>query len=210
MSPASRSGTAGRPSCCAPPRAGPGPHEVDGVQVEDTNLSHQVPLSGIKGNPAHLEILQEWLEKYRPDELFDESGRLVEELRALAPEGDKRMSATPFANGGRLLKELPIKDLQTYALDVRRGVTTHESTRPMGELMRDVYAADVTEDGGGHVPAVLSGRDGEQPAPGRVRDHRPLSSRRRCDRRTRRSPPTAGSWRCSPSTSAPVGSRGTS
>ena len=131
------------------PKGWTGPHEVDGVQVEDTNLSHQVPLSGIKGNPAHLQILQEWLEKYRPDELFDESGRLVEELRALAPAGDKRMSATPFANGGRLLKELPIKDLQTYALDVQRGVTSHESTRPMGELMRDVYAADVTEDGGG-------------------------------------------------------------
>ena len=86
------------------PKGWTGPHEVDGVQVEDTNLSHQVPLSGIKGNPAHLQILQEWLQKYRPEELFDESGRLVEELRALAPEGDKRMSATPFANGGRLLE----------------------------------------------------------------------------------------------------------
>ena len=131
------------------PKGWTGPHEVDGVQVEDTNLSHQVPLSGIKDNPEHLRILEEWLRKYRPDELFDEGGRFVDELRALAPDGDKRMSATPFANGGRLLRDLPIKELRTYALHVERGVTVHESTRPMGDLMRDVYAADVTDDGGG-------------------------------------------------------------
>ena len=131
------------------PKGWTGPHEVDGVQVEDTNLSHQVPLSGIKDNPEHLRILEEWLRKYRPEELFDEGGRFVDELRALAPDGDKRMSATPFANGGRLLRDLPIKELRTYALHVERGVTVHESTRPMGDLMRDVYAADVTDDGGG-------------------------------------------------------------
>jgi xylulose-5-phosphate/fructose-6-phosphate phosphoketolase len=131
------------------PKGWTGPHEVDGIQVEDTNLSHQVPLSGIKDNPEHLRILEEWLRKYRPEELFDEGGRLVDELRALAPDGDKRMSATPFANGGRLLKDLPIKELRSYALAVERGVTVHESTRPMGDLMRDVYAADVTDDGGG-------------------------------------------------------------
>jgi xylulose-5-phosphate/fructose-6-phosphate phosphoketolase len=131
------------------PKGWTGPHEVDGVQVEGTNLSHQVPLSGIQDNPEHLRILEDWLRKYRPQELFDEGGRLVDDLRALAPEGDKRMSATPFANGGRLLKDLPIKELRTYALAVERGVTVHESTRPMGALMRDVYAADVTDEGGG-------------------------------------------------------------
>ena len=132
------------------PKGWTGPHTVDGIQVEDTNLAHQVPLSGIKGNPEHLAILQDWLKKYRPEDLFDESGRLVESLRALAPKGDKRMSATPFANGGKLVKELPIKALDTYALQLdQHGVTLHESTRPMGEMMRDIYAADTTEDGGG-------------------------------------------------------------
>ncbi len=132
------------------PKGWTGPHTVDGIQVEDTNLAHQVPLSGIKGNPEHLAILQDWLLKYRPEELFDESGRLVESLRALAPEGDKRMSATPFANGGKLVKELPIKALDAYALKLdQHGVTLHESTRPMGEMMRDIYAADTTGDGGG-------------------------------------------------------------
>ena len=131
------------------PKGWTGPHEVDGVQVEGTNLSHQVPLSGIKTNPEHLRLLEEWLRSYRPEDLFDERGRLVEPLRSLAPEGDKRMSASPYANGGRLRKELPIQSLDTYALKVDRGVTLHESTRPMGELMRDVYAADTTENGGG-------------------------------------------------------------
>ncbi|MEO7234859.1 MAG: phosphoketolase family protein, partial [Lapillicoccus sp.] len=132
------------------PKGWTGPDKVDGVQIQGTNLAHQVPLSGIKGNPAHLQILEDWLQTYRPDELFDADGRLVEALRALAPDGDQRMSATPYANGGRLRTELPLPPLDGFALTVDTpGTLLHESTRPMGELMRDVYAADTREDGGG-------------------------------------------------------------
>ncbi len=132
------------------PKGWTGPDVVDGVQIQGTNLAHQVPLSGIKGNPEHLQILQDWLETYSPDTLFDESGRLAPSLRALAPDGDRRMSATPYANGGRLRTELPLPVLDGFALPVDApGVLLHESTRPMGELMRDVYAADTREDGGG-------------------------------------------------------------
>ncbi len=132
------------------PKGWTGPHSVDGIQVEGTNLSHQVPLSGVRENPAHLAILQNWLGTYSPHENFGPDGRLVDELRALAPDGDKRMSAQPYANGGRLRRELPIPELSGYSLHVPApGTLFHESTRPMGELMRDVYAADTTEDGGG-------------------------------------------------------------
>ena len=79
---------------------------VDGVQVQGTFRAHQVPLSGLAENPEHLRMLEEWLRSYSPETLFDESGRLVPELRALAPVGDKRMSATPYANGG-LREALP-------------------------------------------------------------------------------------------------------
>ena len=132
------------------PKGWTGPDKVDGVQIQGTNLAHQVPLSGIKGNPEHLHLLEQWLQTYRPDELFDEAGRLAEPLRALAPRGDKRMSATPYANGGRIRVDLPIPALETVALAVDApGTLMHESTRPMGELMRDLYAADARDDGGG-------------------------------------------------------------
>jgi xylulose-5-phosphate/fructose-6-phosphate phosphoketolase len=132
------------------PKGWTGPHTVDGIQTEGTSLSHQVPLSGLKEHPEHLAMLETWLRSYAPDDLFTDDGRLVQELTALAPEGDKRMSATPYANGGRLRRELPIPELTRFAIDIERpGVLFHESTRPIGELMRDVYAADTTEDGGG-------------------------------------------------------------
>jgi xylulose-5-phosphate/fructose-6-phosphate phosphoketolase len=132
------------------PKGWTGPDTVDGVQIQGTNLAHQVPLSGIKGNPAHLQILEDWLQTYRPGDLFDADGRLVENLRALAPDGDRRMSASPYANGGRLRAELPLPPLDGFALPIEApGTLLHESTRPMGELMRDVYAADTREDGGG-------------------------------------------------------------
>ena len=82
------------------PKGWTGPDVVDGVQVQGTFRAHQVPLSGLTENPEHLRMLEEWLRSYSPETLFDESGRLVPELRALAPDGDKRMSATPYANGG--------------------------------------------------------------------------------------------------------------
>ncbi len=132
------------------PKGWTGPHMVDGVQVEGTNLAHQVPLSGLAENPEHLRMLERWMRSYRPDELFDSSGRLVPELRALAPEGDKRMSATPYANGGRLRADLPMPDLSAYEVAVARpGVALVENTYSAGELMRDLYAATARPDGGG-------------------------------------------------------------
>lgn len=132
------------------PKGWTGPAVVDGRQVEGTNLSHQVPLAGVRDNPEHLAMLEEWLRSYRPEDLFDETGRLRAELRALAPEGDLRMSATPHANGGRLREDLPEMDLEDYEVDVpRRGVIAFENTRTIGDLMRDLYAATSRPDGGG-------------------------------------------------------------
>ncbi|NLU84446.1 phosphoketolase family protein [Rhodococcus sp. HNM0569] len=132
------------------PKGWTGPREVDGKRVEGTFRAHQVPLSGVRTNPEHLAQLERWMRSYRPDELFDERGTLVERLRALAPAGDKRMSASPYTNGGRLRTELPIPPLENYALDVPApGTTFHETTRVLGELMRDIYRATTTPDGGG-------------------------------------------------------------
>jgi xylulose-5-phosphate/fructose-6-phosphate phosphoketolase len=133
------------------PKGWTGPDVVDGVQVEGTQRSHQVPLAGVRENPEHLAMLERWLRSYRPEELFDADGALVPELAALAPAGDKRMSASPYANGGRLLAPLDLPDLKAYALDVDApGRLRHETTRPLGELLRDVYAASTrASDGGG-------------------------------------------------------------
>lgn len=134
------------------PKGWTGPDVVDGVQIEGTNLAHQVPLAGLVDNPDHLRMLEDWLRSYRPEELFDDTGRLVPELRDLAPTGDKRMSATPYANGGRLRTELPLPDLAAYEVEVSentRGRVVVENTVTAGRLMRDVYAVTTTEDGGG-------------------------------------------------------------
>ena len=134
------------------PKGWTGPDVVDGVQVQGTNLSHQVPLSGVVDNPAHLAMLEDWLRSYRPEELFDADGRLVPELSALAPDGERRMSATPYANGGLLRRELPLPALDGYEVELaegRRGQVWFENTKSSGELMRDLYAATTQEDGGG-------------------------------------------------------------
>ncbi|MDJ0344727.1 phosphoketolase family protein [Streptomyces sp. H10-C2] len=133
------------------PKGWTGPDVVDDVQVEGTYRAHQVPLSKVRENPDHLRRLEQWLRSYRPETLFDADGRLVPELAALAPEGDKRMAATPYANGGRLLRDLDLPALERYALAVDKpGVLEHENTRPLGALLRDVYTATTREsDGGG-------------------------------------------------------------
>ncbi|AMY20350.1 MULTISPECIES: phosphoketolase family protein [Nocardiaceae] len=132
------------------PKGWTGPHEVDGVLVEGTNRAHQVPLSGVRDNPEHLRLLQDWLASYRPETLFDENGTLVDELAALAPSGDKRMGSTPYANGGRLLTPLTVPPLDAYALDVPApGTTFHGTTKVLGELLRDIYSRNTTKDGGG-------------------------------------------------------------
>ncbi|MEP6854314.1 MAG: phosphoketolase family protein [Pedococcus sp.] len=132
------------------PKGWTGPDVVDGIQIQGTNRSHQVPLAGLAEHPAHLGLLEQWMQTYHPDELFDASGRLVPELRALAPEGDLRMSATPYANGGLLRTPLPPVDLATHEVPVEaRGRTWVENTLSSGGLMRDLYAATAQPDGGG-------------------------------------------------------------
>jgi xylulose-5-phosphate/fructose-6-phosphate phosphoketolase len=115
------------------------PAEVDGVRVEGTWRSHQVPVAGARDDPAHLELLESWLRSYRPDELFDEHGALREEIAALAPEGTRRMSASPHTNGGVLLQDLVLPDFRDYAVTVdRSGVDSAEATRVLGSYLRDV------------------------------------------------------------------------
>ncbi len=121
------------------PKGWTGPKEVDGRKVEGYWRSHQVPLAGVRENPAHLKQLEEWLRSYRPEELFDESGRLIPRLRALAPEGARRMSANPHANGGLVCRPLRMPDFQDYAVSVERpGGGRAENTRPLGTFLRDV------------------------------------------------------------------------
>ena len=94
------------------PKAATGPKVVDGLPIEGTWRAHQVPLSELATKPEHLRMLEEWMRSYKPEELFDEQGKLREDLAALAPEGDLRMGANPNANGGLLLKELSLPDLR--------------------------------------------------------------------------------------------------
>jgi xylulose-5-phosphate/fructose-6-phosphate phosphoketolase len=123
------------------PKGWTGPAKVDGVPVEGTWRSHQVPMTDVRSNPEHLRLLEDWLRSYRPEELFDEEGKLVSELAALAPEGDLRMSAIPHANGGLLLRDLALPDFREYALEVEKpAVEFAESTRVLGEFLRDVIA----------------------------------------------------------------------
>ncbi|HVY97124.1 MAG TPA: phosphoketolase family protein [Solirubrobacterales bacterium] len=123
------------------PKGWTGPKEVDGVPVEGTFRSHQVPLPGVRENPAHLAQLEEWMRSYRPEERFDGQGRLVAELAALAPRGELRMGASPHANGGRRLVPLEIPEPSRYAVAVERpGAERAESTKRLGEMLRDLYA----------------------------------------------------------------------
>ncbi|MEV5705985.1 phosphoketolase family protein [Actinoallomurus sp. NPDC052274] len=123
------------------PKGWTGPREVDGVPVEGTWRSHQVPLGRVREDPEHLAALEAWLRSYRPEELFEEDGRPVPELRALPPEGDRRMSANPHANGGLLLRDLNLRDFRDYAVPVDKpGTTFSEATRVLGGFLRDVIA----------------------------------------------------------------------
>ncbi len=125
------------------PKGWTGPAEVDGVRVEGTWRSHQVPLAEVRTNPDHLARLEAWLSSYRPTELFDDDGRPIPAINALAPAGDRRMSANPHANGGRLLRPLELPDWRGYAAEVHApGATRTEPTRRLGELLRDVMAAN--------------------------------------------------------------------
>jgi len=121
------------------PKGWTGPAEVDGHKVEGFWRAHQVPMGGMHSNPDHLRRLEEWMRSYQPEELFDENGTLVAELKELAPVGNRRMSANPHANGGLLRRELKIPDFRNYAIDVPKpGTVEFENTRVLGILMRDI------------------------------------------------------------------------
>ncbi len=121
------------------PKGWTGPKVVDGKPVEGTFRAHQVPLSEPSKNPEHLKQLDNWLRSYRPEELFDRSGRFRQEFAEIAPKGERRMGANPVANGGVLLKELRLPDFREYAVDVPApGAAEAEDTRVLGRFLRDV------------------------------------------------------------------------
>jgi xylulose-5-phosphate/fructose-6-phosphate phosphoketolase len=125
------------------PKGWTGPAVVDGLPVEGTFRSHQVPLANLAGNPEHLRQLETWMRSYRPEELFDDAGTLRPEIAALAPRGDRRMGASAYANGGRLLRALDLPDFREYAVDVSLpGTPESEATRVLGVWLRDVMRAN--------------------------------------------------------------------
>jgi xylulose-5-phosphate/fructose-6-phosphate phosphoketolase len=121
------------------PKGWTGPKVVDGLPIEGTWRAHQVPVADIQTKPAHLKILEDWMRSYRPEELFDEKGKFIPELAALAPKGDRRMGANPHANGGRLLRDLVMPDFREYAVKAPKpGTENAEATRVLGGFLRDV------------------------------------------------------------------------
>ncbi|HUB45565.1 MAG TPA: phosphoketolase family protein [Acetobacteraceae bacterium] len=115
------------------------PKEIDGRRTEDYWRAHQVPMGEMQGNPAHVHILEDWMKSYGPRDLFDDSGRLRQDLADLPPKGTRRMSANPHANGGLLLRDLRLPNFRDYAVEVPApGAATAESTRVMGRFLRDV------------------------------------------------------------------------
>ena len=142
-------GSRSRPSwpmiVLASPKGWTGPKEIDGQRIEGTFRAHQVPLTDPRTNPAHLRQLESWLRSYRPQELFEAQGRLRAELRALAPAGERRMSANPHANGGLLLHDLELPDFRAYAIEVPGpGAVQAEDTRVLGRYLRDVIRLNAT------------------------------------------------------------------
>ncbi len=121
------------------PKGWTGPKTVDGKKTEDYWRSHQVPFSQMAGKPEHVQLLEDWMKSYKPEELFDDSGKLIPELAALAPTGEHRMGANPHANGGVLLKDLRMPDFRDYAVEVTHpGTQLSEATRVMGQMLQDV------------------------------------------------------------------------
>ncbi len=121
------------------PKGWTGPKYVDGLPTENSFRSHQVPLAELATKPEHLRMLEEWMRSYKPEELFDETGKLIRELCELAPKGERRMGANPHANGGLLLKDLKMPDFHDYAVEVAQpGKVEAEATRVMGCFLRDV------------------------------------------------------------------------
>ncbi|PLR39507.1 phosphoketolase [Chimaeribacter californicus] len=128
------------------PKGWTGPKEVDGKKTEGFWRAHQVPVANCRDNASHRQLLEQWMRSYQPDDLFDEQGRLKEELRQLAPQGEKRMGATPFANGGLLRRALKVPAIQDYAVEIdERGRTQAQSTAIFGEYLRDIFRLNEQE-----------------------------------------------------------------
>lgn len=127
------------------PKGWTGPAEVDGHKVEGFWRSHQVPLTLVQKNPEHLKQLETWLRSYKPEELFDANGTLIPELKELAPQGKRRMSANPHANGGVLKRALRLPDFRNYAIALEKhGQIQAENTQPLGQFLRDVMKLNLT------------------------------------------------------------------
>ena len=143
QSAARSNGAGGRPAwpmiVLRTPKGWTGPKVVDGQQIEGTYRAHQVPVTDFAGHPDHIRVLEDWMRSYEPGKLFDGDGRLKSELAAMPPKGERRMSANPHANGGKLLKDLRLPDFREYAVDVLKpGTTTSEATRVLGNFLKDV------------------------------------------------------------------------
>lgn len=120
------------------PKGWTGPKEVDGQKIVGSFRAHQVPITMEK--PEHLDLLKEWLLSYKPEELFDENGRLIPELEELTPDGDRRMGANPHANGGLLLRDLRMPDFREYAFDVPKpGAVEAQDMIELGKFVRDIF-----------------------------------------------------------------------
>ncbi|MEO1669888.1 MAG: phosphoketolase family protein [Cyanobacteria bacterium J06631_2] len=127
------------------PKGWTAPDRVDGKKVAGFWRSHQVPLAGMHENPEHLRLLEQWMKSYRPEELFDDNGTLIEELRELAPKGDRRMSANPIANGGLVRKNLIMPDFQEFGVEIESpGGVRAENTRVLGKFLREVMRNNMT------------------------------------------------------------------
>ncbi len=121
------------------PKGWTGPKTVDGKPVEGTWRAHQVPVADLQQRPEHIKILEDWMRSYKPEELFDNNGRLIPTLAELSPTGNRRMSANPHANGGLLLRDLVMPDFRKYAVEVKKpGSVEIETTRVLGGFLRDV------------------------------------------------------------------------
>ncbi|MDF2092527.1 phosphoketolase family protein [Knoellia sp. 3-2P3] len=127
------------------PKGWTGPDKVDGVQVQGTWRSHQVPLASVRGNAEHMEVLEGWLRSYRPEELFDADGRPVQLLQDWAPKGERRMGANPHANGGRLTVDLDLPDFRDFGVEVPRpGGSEAEATRVLGGFLAEVMRRNMS------------------------------------------------------------------
>ena len=128
------------------PKGWTGPKKVDGKPIENTFRAHQVPVTNFKDNPKHIKILENWMKSYKPKELFDKSGKLIDELADLAPKGERRMGANPHANGGILLRDLKMPNFQDYAVKIPQpGKIRVEATRVMGTFIRDVMKLNMEQ-----------------------------------------------------------------